>query len=267
MVGEDEILPAPVYVEGGAKVLLAHRRALDVPARTALAPRALPGDAFGLPRLRRLPEREVEGIAFQLAGIDARARQEVVEVALGELPVLREAPDREVDVAARLVGVASGNELFDERDHLGNMLGGLGLDVRGRDPERCHVALALLDVAGAEDRRILAALARAPDDLVVDVGPVPHVGDLEPAPAQEADRRVEGDEEAGVADVRQIVDRDAADVDPDPAGRRRGELLFAIAQRIREAKRHSRFPDRVPEKATGAGTLQRPRPQKMSGKD
>jgi hypothetical protein len=74
-----------VDVEGLAQVLLAHRRALDVPARTPAAPRCVPR---GLAGLLGLPEREVERLALELAGRDPLAGAEVVEVAARELRVL-----------------------------------------------------------------------------------------------------------------------------------------------------------------------------------
>src|SRR5207237_4918918 len=89
VVGKDQILPAAVHVEGGPQVPLRHRRALDVPPGPAGSPGTLPGDALRLARLRRLPEREIQRVPLALARFDASAREEIVQVALGELPVLR----------------------------------------------------------------------------------------------------------------------------------------------------------------------------------
>src|SRR4051812_29427887 len=79
---EDEVPSAAVDVEGGPEILLAHRRALDVPSGPAFSPRAVPGHALGLSGLGRLPEREIERIPLLLAGIDSRSREQVVEIAL-----------------------------------------------------------------------------------------------------------------------------------------------------------------------------------------
>src|SRR5881227_634660 len=67
--------------------LLAHRRALDVPAGPAGAPGALPGDGSGLPGLGGLPEGEIERVPLLLAGLHAGARAQVLELAFGELSV------------------------------------------------------------------------------------------------------------------------------------------------------------------------------------
>ena len=65
VMGEDEVRAAAVDLEVGAEDRLRHRRALDVPARPALAPRRRPGGVLAL--LARLPEREVLRARFSSA--------------------------------------------------------------------------------------------------------------------------------------------------------------------------------------------------------
>ena len=65
MVREDQVQPATVDIEVLAEDRPAHRRALDVPARPARAPRALPRR---LARLGLLPEREVGRRPLPLGG-------------------------------------------------------------------------------------------------------------------------------------------------------------------------------------------------------
>ena len=65
VVREDEVEPAAVDPELRPERLLGHRRALDVPARPARAPRRLPRGVLAL--LRRLPEREVARVLLQRA--------------------------------------------------------------------------------------------------------------------------------------------------------------------------------------------------------
>src|SRR6266702_323030 len=47
MVGEDEISPAAVNRQLGSEVLVAQRRALDMPARPSTTPRAVPARLVG----------------------------------------------------------------------------------------------------------------------------------------------------------------------------------------------------------------------------
>src|SRR3989304_6320867 len=100
----------------------------------------------GRPRLRLLPEYEVTGVLLALARLDAGAGEHRVEVAGGQLAVVRLAPDAEVDVAVRLVGVAALDEALDHPDDGGDLVGGAGVDVRLLDVERRHVLEELLDV-------------------------------------------------------------------------------------------------------------------------
>ena len=64
VVREDEVEAAAVDVERFAEQLLAHRGAFDVPAGSAVAPRAVPRRLAGL---GCFPQCEVGGVAFPLA--------------------------------------------------------------------------------------------------------------------------------------------------------------------------------------------------------
>ncbi len=104
---KDEIDAAGVNVEGFAEILHRHRRALDVPARTAATDRRVPG-GFSFAR-RFFPEREVARVFFfVLVGIDAFAGAGDVsgEVDLRKLAVLRKRSDAVVDRVVRSIGVA-----------------------------------------------------------------------------------------------------------------------------------------------------------------
>ena len=70
VVREHEVVAAAVDVEAVAEDLERHRRALDVPAGPARAPRRRPRRLAGL---RRLPQREVDRAALALVDLDARA--------------------------------------------------------------------------------------------------------------------------------------------------------------------------------------------------
>ncbi len=67
---KDQVEAAAVDVERLPEQRVRHRRALDVPARPAGAPRRRPLRLVGL---RELPQREVERVLLLLAGLDASA--------------------------------------------------------------------------------------------------------------------------------------------------------------------------------------------------
>src|SRR5690606_30787617 len=88
-----------------AEVAVRHRRALEVPARSAPPVRGGPGRRRRLTRLGRLPEREVERVALVRGrGRLVVARAEVLELLVGQLAVACPRADVEVHVA-RLAGV------------------------------------------------------------------------------------------------------------------------------------------------------------------
>src|SRR5947199_4037784 len=127
-------------LEGRAEELLRHRGALDVPARTAAAPGRVPGRVLAF--LRRLPEREVARVLLERAGI--LVGLELVEPLPREASVGGIACDTEVDVATGLVGEAVADELLDQRDDLGDGVGGLRLVVRAAETEPLGVVLVAL---------------------------------------------------------------------------------------------------------------------------
>ncbi len=110
---------------------------------------------------------------------------------------------------------------------------------RPLEAERIGVLLQRLDHLVGEGADRDAALERAADDLVVDVGDVAHVGDAKPERLQPALGDVEREHEARVAHVAEVVDRDAADVEPDVTGLDRREDLGRPRQRVVDAKCHA----------------------------
>src|SRR4029078_3401322 len=98
---EDQVSTAAVDVDRVAEGLTDHRRALDVPAGSAVAPGAGQERLAGL---GPLPEREVSGIFLTGLQLHADAGQLAFFGAPGQLPVRLELVDFEVDVAVRLIG-------------------------------------------------------------------------------------------------------------------------------------------------------------------
>ena len=88
VVGESEVVAAAVDVELLAEVLERHRRALNVPTRSACPPRAVPRR---LARLGEFPQREVAVVPLARTGVlDAPAGtgSDHLESLSGKLPEL-----------------------------------------------------------------------------------------------------------------------------------------------------------------------------------
>ena len=147
VVREDEVDAAAVDVELDAQQRLGHRRALDVPARPAAAPRRVPGGVLAL--LPRLPEREVQRVLLEVGALDALALVHLVDVAARQLAVgLGSVAHAEVDVAGDRVGAAAVEQALDQLDDLPDVLGRERLGVRPPEPE----PVGVLDVVLAPSR-------------------------------------------------------------------------------------------------------------------
>ena len=59
------------------------------------APRTLPA---GFAWFGALPEREVERVVFSFVDFDAGAGKEIIEISVGEFPVVLEFPNAKVDI-------------------------------------------------------------------------------------------------------------------------------------------------------------------------
>src|SRR5437879_6445972 len=117
---EHVVGPAGVDVEGLAEERHRHGRAFDVPAGETRPPRA--GPYLQAMLAGGLPQREVTGV--MLPGIDLapHAGQQLVGAVARQPAVRRKARDVVIDGAAYLVRVTSGDKLFDELDHLCDVL-------------------------------------------------------------------------------------------------------------------------------------------------
>src|SRR5438445_6451840 len=107
MMRKHQVDTTRVDVEGVAKVALAHRRALDVPARPALSERRVPrGPDLLVTRLRLLPQREVaDRLLVVLVSGHAGTGAKPLPVEVRQLAVVRKAGDAEIHVAVRGVRV------------------------------------------------------------------------------------------------------------------------------------------------------------------
>src|SRR5258708_16724053 len=121
MVRKLKVQAAAVDIERFAKDLHAHGGAFDVPAGAAGAPRAIPARLAGL---GPFPEGEVAGVAFTVADLDACAGFELLRIAIAQFAIVFITIDIEVNVAARRIGKALGNQPFDQPEYFTDVLGG-----------------------------------------------------------------------------------------------------------------------------------------------
>jgi len=257
VVGKDEIPAADVDVDGLAEVGHAHRRALDVPARSSLAPRRLEHPTFGRlvggfdalvavcsdrfgGRSAGLPEREVRRVTFLGAFVGIVLCFDPLDPLVRELAVPFELGDVEVHRSARLVGVVSCDQRLDQLDHLGNVFGDPGIDRRAPEIESAHGRERIADVRPGD---LLLALTETVlpdprDDLLVHVGKVLDVTDVVAQMGEPAGHHVDVDPRACVTEMGRIGDREATVVEQNFLRVAWLERPFLAGQRVGHAQRH-----------------------------
>ncbi len=242
---EDQILAAAVDIEALAQIPPGHRTALDMPAWPPTAPGTVPAGKVGR---GGLPQHEIAGVALVRRDIDARAGEQFVRAAAGQLAVIGIAGDGEQHVALGRIGVAAGDQAFDQDDHLGDVLGGTRLDIGGQGAQRGHVLVKFRRGGGGDGGDALPGLGRAGVDLVIDVGDVAHIGHAREQLPQQPGQHVEHHHRTGVADMRKVVDGRPANVHPHMRGIERHEPFFPVSEAVgQEQLRHGGLLSQVPD--------------------
>ena len=220
VVGKDEVHRAAMQVEGLAQVLHAHGGTLDVPSRTTGTQRGLPS-RFPVPG--SLPQDEVPRILLVVfVHVHAGPSPNSLPVQLGQLPVVPEGLDPEIDRSVLLVGVASGLKLPDQGHHVIDVIGRVNGSVGFLDAQ----PIAVLEKGPGKAVRKGSELSDGlrfgvPDGLVVNVGDVHDVKDPKALVPQIALQNVLEDEGSEVSDVDKVIHRRTAGVHFDLPGLQR----------------------------------------------
>ena len=240
VVRKHQIDAAAVDVEGLAEMLPRHRRAFDVPARTARRSDVARRRPRRLAAVRRLPQHEIHRVALVGRDIDARAGDHLVERPLRQLAVVLHRRHAEQHMLLGDIGVARRDQPLDQRLHLLDVLGRARLDRRRQAAERRNIVLEILVGLFGQVADRDAALGRARVDLVVDVGDVADVGDMLGAVemAQQPVQHVEHDHRPRVADMGEVVDRRPAHIHAHARRIDRREHPLLARQRIVELQFH-----------------------------
>ena len=208
-----------MQIKALAEQRASHRRALDVPARAARAIVRWVARICGLIGLGALPQHEVERIFLAVEHGDSFTGTQLVDRFARQLAVARELANRKIDIAIRgLISQSLALEHPDHGQHVAHVFGGAWLVGWSQHAERVEICVHGHDhlVGQLTDQNV--AFQRAPDDLVVDVGHIAHVSDLQTRGSQPSINDVERDHHAGMSDVTKVVDRDSTHVHAQVAG-------------------------------------------------
>ncbi|CAM5223283.1 hypothetical protein CDEF62S_04092 [Castellaniella defragrans] len=220
-------------VERHAQQAAAHGRTFDMPAR---APRAIGGIPARVGRffgLRGLPEHEIQRILLARRHRHSLPGAQVVQRLARQLAVAGKLAHGEIHVAVgALIGQPLGRQGGDDLQHARHMLRGAGFGIGRLHPQGALVGMHGGDEEFGQRANRHAALHRAADDLVVDVGDVAHILHLIARSPQPALHDIEAHQHARMAQVAEVIDRHAADIHAHHAWPNRLERRFLASQGV-----------------------------------
>ena len=211
VVREHQVFAAGVQVEALAQKLHSHGRALQMPSRPPAANGRIPRCLAGL---GGLPQRKISRRIFLvLIQIDARAVFHPGQIFFAQLAILGKGSQTKVPASVLcLVSRSRCSQLLDQLDHAWNVLSGASDDFRVLDAQRVHILKksplkACRILADGDARRRSVA-----DDLVVHVGNVHYMENLDARQLEKTPQHVHLEKSAEVADVAVVINGRAAGV-------------------------------------------------------
>ena len=242
-------------VDGQSQLLAHHGRAFDMPPRASRTPRRLPA---GLAWLGPFPEGEIKGVAFAaLLSISDSATGSLlllVRITAAELAVIFGAGDIEIHIPISAVGRPFGFEFCDQLPNAVQAASGAGHPIGRFDVEPAHVNFKRFDVALAHLFHRAAFFSGPVEDFVVDIGVVLYEGHCITTPEQVSPQHVPADVTAGMTEVAEVIDRDAAAIDRCFASLKRFKRFQRFAECVEETQCHLTWPpsswDRSPPQLT-----------------
>ena len=230
---ENQIKTAGMDVDGLAEVLVRHSRALNMPARAALAaPRRIPSR---LTRLCSLPDREVHRIFLYLADRDAGTGLQLLHRLVAQLAILGEGLGAEVYVTVLSnVSVAVLDQALNNVDDRVHGLGRTRVHGRLLDAQTLCINKVFLNITLGDGIEVHAFLVRLVDYLIVNVSEVLHELNLVAAVLEVTAQQIENDERTCVADMEVVVHSRTAGIHLYLARRDRNEFLLLTGQRVVE---------------------------------
>ena len=212
VMGKFQVHAPAVNIEMFAQAMGRHRRALDMPAGSARAPRRAP---TWFTRFGGFPQHEVQRIALGLFHFDSRSRPQIVQLLVGQLPVALEPAHVVIHVTGGTdIGETLVQQGLNHGDHVGHRFGGARFLGRRQDAQRLQILMHGLDEAIGQGVKILAVLLGTMNDLIVDVGNVAHIGHVVTPGPQPTQHHVEHHHDPRVTDMTVVVDGHAAHVHP-----------------------------------------------------
>ena len=242
MMREDQILSACMDVDLLAKILLRHDGALDMPARTAITPRRLPGR---LSLFFRLPQHEIQRILLLiLTGHEKGtvACAQVIQILMRKLSIILELSGTEIDSTIHIVCVAFIDQRLNHVDHTVDLLCGKRMRRRRLHIHATHIFFTFCDVTLGNLLGTHALLVGLCDDLIVHIREIRYIIHLIPTIFHIATHGVEYDHRTCISDMNEIVNGRSTHVHAYFARLERNELFFSLRLCIKNSHFAVPFP-------------------------
>ena len=257
MVRETQIQAATVDIERLTQVLARHRRALDVPARTAAAPRRNPRGRQRIAILMALPHSEVTRIALT-ARIGVAGVLHVIDRLMRQATVGRVRTDIEIHVARTVLSrirVPRIDQPLDEREHLGHVAGRARLIRRRQNTQRrIRLTERRLKTVGQREPLLISHIIRAQlirirererrllQNLVIDIRDVTDHRDVETAVREPAAQNVERNSRTHMPHMRHTLNRRATVIQPHVPLSYRDEIVDGTGTGVIKTQAHELNP-------------------------
>jgi len=239
VVGEDQVIPAAVDINLFSQVRHIHCRALDMPARTTLAPGTIPGRFAGF---GSLPESKIHRMFFAFVHLDARAGVHGVKPPTRELAIVRFGFDHVIHVAIHLVGRTVLNQLADHLNDLRHIFSGSWVFGGWFDIQRVEIGFILLDILIGQLKGIAPQFVGFVDDLVIHIGEVHHKINVITRVLQVSPHDVKHQCRHGMTNVCFSVNCWTANIHPDLAWFEGFEILLGTAEGVVNFQTHNHLP-------------------------
>jgi len=201
-----------------------------MPSRSAHSPRTVPGR---LAFLAFLPEHEIQRVFFLVVDVHAGAGHHFIRVSSGQSAVGGKFGNRKKHVSVHRVGNSFFLESPDQIDHILHVPRGSRRDRRRQDVEGGHIFIVQRNIALGDLGNADAFPIRPINDFIVNVGEIFHIPHVVAARFQMAEDDIKHNRRAGVADVADIIRRNAANVHSDRAfPNRLKDFLFSCLRII-----------------------------------
>ncbi len=220
-MGKLQIGPTTVNIKVRAQQLTAHRRAFDVPARTAGSIARSPDRINGFVCFGSFPEYKIQRIAFVTPHGHALTGPQFIDGLARQCPVTGELPNRKMHIARLtllvgiLIGIPIGDQSIDHGEHLRHVGSGSGLMRRWQHPQSLGIFLHGLNKPVGQRRDGFVVLNRPGNDLVVNVGDVTDIGDPIACSLKPSTNHVKDHQDPRVTHMAVVVDGHTTDVQAD----------------------------------------------------